>query len=434
MDIEQELKATLARMQSPSLPVIEMSLGRVLRLLEALGHPQHKLPPVIHVAGTNGKGSLLAYLEAIYQGAGYRVHRYISPHLLRFNERIRLCGKDIDDTTLLTCLKRVEALLPTHPATFFEATTAAAFLAFCEHPADILLLETGMGGRLDATNVVAKPALTAIMPVGMDHTEFLGNMLEKIAAEKAGIIKQGVSCVVSAQEPQAQAVLEARAKKLAAPVHTHGRDWHVESENQRYCYSSAKLRVPLRPSLAGEHQFANAATAVACCEQLLPLFPLTSLQIESGIASAFWPARLQYLQSGKLAKALPTAVGLWLDGGHNPHAAEVIAHWAQQRGRPLALICAMLANKDAASFLRILSPHACGCVTLTIPCEPGSHRAQELAHIARQSGLNAAPADGLAEALLQAADLLPHRQGDVLICGSLYFAGEVLRQNGIATI
>lgn len=431
MKVAQALAQILGRMQTPSLPAIELLLGRVEALLAALGHPQRRLPPVIHVSGTNGKGSLLAYLEAIYAAAGYKAHRYTSPHLLRFNERIRLAGQDITDDVLLAILNRVEAALHTYTGTFFEATTAAAFLAFAEHPADLLLLETGLGGRLDATNIVASPVLTAVMPVGVDHCEFLGQMLAEIAFEKAGIMKVGAPCVIGVQEPEALAVLRGRAAELGVTCFEHGRDWNLLRRGGVFFYRSSQLEMELNPSLQGEHQYANAATVIACCEQLQQIFPVTEAQMQAGLADARWPARLQHLEGGRLAALLPENAELWLDGGHNPHAAEAIARWAE--GRRLVLVCAMLVNKDSESFLKILAPHTKGCITLTIPDEPNSRTAEILAQTARAVGMNATTASSTADALAQARVLLQGKAGDVLICGSLYLAGRILLENNLTS-
>ena len=287
------IDALLSQIASPRLGVIDLSLDRMVQLLAALGNPQDRLPPVVHVAGTNGKGSLLAYLKAMMEAGGYAVHRYTSPHLVRFNERIEIGGSAISDAQLLPVLERVAQAAESHPVTFFEATTAAAFLAFSQFPADVLLLETGLGGRLDATNVIFKPLLTAITPISMDHTEYLGNTLAQIAAEKAGILKDGVPCVTGPQPAEAQAVIASKAAHWHAPLLSYGDNWSVAHQKDVLLYRSdqSELIFPM-PSLPGAHQIYNAGTAIACM-QALKDFSVPPEKMGQAIAGAFWPARLQ---------------------------------------------------------------------------------------------------------------------------------------------
>jgi dihydrofolate synthase/folylpolyglutamate synthase len=412
---ESDIDALLALLHHPALRVIEPGLERMQAFLAALGNPHKNIPPVVHIAGTNGKGSLVAYLHAIFKAAGLRVHRYTSPHLVRFNERILVADREISDDALLALLTRIQALAHDIPVTFFEATTAAAFLAFAARPADVTLLETGMGGRLDATNVIDAPMLTAITPVGMDHTEYLGDTLAAIAFEKAGIIKPGVPCVVGPQAPEALEVIVRVAQERSAPAFIFGRIWQVEHTPHGYFYRSAKHTLPLAPSLAGAHQIYNAATAMACAETL-PV-PLGDDAMTGGVASAYWPARLQCLRRGECE--------VWLDGGHNPAAGEILAQWAAREHAPLTLICGMIAGKDTHGFLAPLAPHAAQLLAIGIPGEPLSQTADAIARAAASLRIPVRLADSLQEALRMARTPgIPQR---ILICGSLYLAGRVLK-------
>ena len=418
------LEQFLARLHHPALAAIDLSLDRMLRLLSLLGSPQKRLPPVIHVAGTNGKGSLLIYIQEILSAAGYRVHRYTSPHLVHFSERIILNGQPIENTYLEKILGHVASVLPQQQATFFEATTAAAFLAFAEKPADVLLLETGMGGRLDATNVIAKPLLTAITPVSLDHTEFLGKDLASIAGEKAGIIKRGVPCVIGRQEPEALAVLEKVAASLDAPLYRLGHEW--KSENRQYI--SGERTLPLAPALAGEHQYDNAATAVACLQQL-PQFTISDAHIAQGLAAATWPARLQHIENGPYRELLPLNCELWLDGGHNPQGGQVLADWlAKQGDKDVYLICGMVKGKDTAAFLRPAASSTTALYAVAIPDEATSQPASAIAKAASGLGIEAHLADSVEKAL-QTIALRAKNPAIICICGSLYLAGKVLAAN-----
>lgn len=425
---DPRIRSILERLAHPGLAVIDLSLSRMEGLMESLGHPARLLPSVVHVAGTNGKGSLLAYLTAIAQAAGQRVHRYTSPHLMRFNERIMLNGKDISDEALLPLLERIESHTQRHPVTFFEATTAAAFVAFAETPADLVLLETGLGGRLDATNLVPAPRLTAITPIAIDHTEFLGTTLESIAAEKAGILKPGVSCVVGPQTKQALRVIERVAAERGAPLFVQGRDWDASVEGGRLCYRSAQgeRSFPL-PSLVGSHQPMNAATAIACAEAMKE-FNYTTSQLSAGIASAVWPARLQRLVTGRLADLLNKNNELWLDGGHNPHAGRMLAEWVGQGPGNVHLICAMLANKDIEGFLAPLAGRVASLTAIPMQEEPNAANPNEILTIARALSIRAS----LAANVKSAIEVIENNNTDthrILICGSLYLAGDILWQN-----
>jgi dihydrofolate synthase/folylpolyglutamate synthase len=407
---------------------IDLSLSRIETLLAALGNPQHQLPPVIHLAGTNGKGSTLAFLRAIYTAAGYRVHAYTSPHLVRFNERIMVAGCDISDDQLLPLLEAVAPLIKKNPATFFEATTAVALLAFARSPADILLLETGLGGRLDATNVVPSPLATVITPIDFDHMDFLGDTIEKIAAEKAGIIKANVPCFTGAQRPQAAAVLASVAAQKSAPLLAHSEYWtydahphalHVSAGDQSY-------RLPL-PGLLGAHQHHNAAlasvVAMGCAQRL----PIAMDAIATGIRTANWPARLQHLRRGPIVACWGDAV--YLDGGHNASAAQTLAHWLAALPHPVTLVCGMMARKDAEAFLTPLAPHVAQFIAVPVVGEGDAHPPEHLAAIARKLGIARVSA---CHDVRELPILLSQQKiaSPLLIAGSLFLAGELLKNHG----
>jgi len=426
--------AVLDRLTRLHPKVIDLSLGRVERLLERLGHPEARLAPVVHVAGTNGKGSLLAFLRAMLEAAGRRVQVYTSPHLVRFHERIRLTTGLIDEAALIALLERCEAENGPEPITFFEVTTAAAFLAFAQDPADILLLEVGLGGRLDATNVIDRPRLTAITPIALDHQQFLGPTLEAIAGEKAGIMKSGVTCVVGPQEPATLTVLERHAQRIGTPLFCHGRDWTFEPTSEGFRYEDAAgPRVLPRPSLLGAHQFANAALAVACAAQMGE-FGLDDGAVAEGIATASWPARLQRLTKGPLVDALPDGWELWLDGGHNPAAGEALAATLKDRSRmdwgdrPLDLVYGMLDTKVAAGYLEALAPFTHSLKAVRIPGEQASLSAEAAAGHATAAGIDALPVDSVLDGV-KAIVAKAESPGRILICGSLYLAGCVLSEN-----
>lgn len=419
----EEILARLTRLH-PKL--IDLSLGRTIRLLEKLGRPDRSLPPVVHVAGTNGKGSTIAFLRAMHEAAGRRVHVYTSPHLVRFNERIRLAGAIIDDDPLIDLLTEIETVNAGEPITFFEATTAAAFLAMARMPADIVLLETGLGGRYDSTNVVERPALTVLTPISMDHEAFLGNTLAAIAGEKAAIQKPGVPSLVGEQQAEALAVILDAAAAADAPVRRAGIDWQVVASADGPVWWSSALDMPLTGlALAGAHQVGNAALAVAAATAL-PDLAVPPAAIRHGLAHAEWPARLQRL-TGALSRRLGADHELWLDGGHNPAAGEVLADMAQRwqaaDSLPLHLVCGMMATKDAGTFLRPLAPLAASLTTVPIPGEANALPAEGLAAVAARLGVAATPAASFGAALDALAGQPPCR---VLICGSLYLAGHVL--------
>jgi dihydrofolate synthase/folylpolyglutamate synthase len=421
-------EAIIDRLHALHPRLIDLSLDRMRRALAALDHPERRLPPVLHVAGTNGKGSTCAVLRAAAEAAGRRVHVYTSPHLVRFHERVRLAGELVAEDTLAAALEEVEAANAGAPITVFEITTAVALHLFARIPADLLVLEVGLGGRWDATNVVDRPAATAITSVSMDHMEFLGDTLPAIAAEKAGILKPGVSCATGAQDPAALAPIEARAREVGATLLARGRDWTIEPRlggGLRYADARGALDLP-PPALPGPHQVDNAAVAVAALRAWNPPW-LTGAALAAGVAGAEWPARLQRLR-GRLAAALPEGWELWLDGGHNAGAgAALAAHVAAWRGdrplRPVHLVVGMKGSKAAPDFLRPLLPLA---DTLWAVAEPGQHGAMPAEAIVAASGGAARAGPTVAAALAQIARGAagPAR---VLICGSLYLAGEVLK-------
>ena len=417
----------LSRLMSLHPKVIDLTLGRVERLLAALGHPERQLPPVIHVAGTNGKGSVVAMLRAGLEGAGKRVHVYTSPHLARFHERIRLAGTLISEDQLIADLAHCEAMNGGEPITYFEITTAAAILAMAREPADYTMLEVGLGGRLDATNVIGSPALSVICPVSLDHQQYLGETLEEITFEKAGILKHAVPAVIAPQDPIAEAVIEARAAELDAPLLLAGRDWQVWEEHGRMAYQDLHglLDLPL-PRLIGAHQVTNAGTAIAGLRRL----GFDDAACLAAVSRPEWPARLQRLRQGPLVEAAEaTGAELWLDGGHNPAAGAALAEaLARLPARPLHLVTGMLRTKDVGGYLRPLAPLARSLSAVSIPGETATLTATETAEAARAAGIAATEAKSVAAAVAAIGAVEPHAR--ILICGSLYLAGGVLRENG----
>jgi dihydrofolate synthase / folylpolyglutamate synthase len=425
-----ELLARFERLHPKS---IDLSLDRVHRLLKALGDPHRALPPVIHVAGTNGKGSVVAYLRAILEAAGLSVHVFTSPHLRRFNERIVLGGADggqpIGERALHDVLSRAEAANAGHPITFFEITTAAALLAFAEHPADFVLLETGLGGRLDATNVIEQPKLTAITPISIDHTSFLGETLEEIAGEKAGILKKGSPCIVSGQQDVALGVIKVQARKVGAPLIIAGEQWDAYEQHGRLVFQDGRelIDLPL-PRLAGGHQIGNAGTAIAAARALDSVH-ISEEDLGRGLCSAVWPARMERLSHGALHELLPPGSEIWLDGGHNIAAGQVLARafadLEDRVSRPLHLIIGMMSTKDAAGFIDHFENLASFIATVDIPGQPNAYTSQELCAMARHKGFFAEPAGNLRQAL-EFSFREAKEPVRVLITGSLYLAGHVL--------
>ncbi len=417
--------AILQRMMALHPKIIDLTLDRVWRLLAALDHPEARLPPVIHIAGTNGKGSTLAMIRAGIEGAGRVAHAYTSPHLARFHERIRIAGTLISEADLTAVLDECYAANEGAPITYFEITTCAALLAFARIPADVTLLEVGLGGRLDATNVVAAPRLTVITPISMDHEQYLGDTLAKIAVEKAGILKRGVPCVVGPQPEEALEVIEDVAARVGAPLLVHGQHWSVAEERGRLVYQDETgLRDLPLPVLLGAHQVQNAGAALAALRHL----ELGDAAYEAAMRRAEWPARMQRLSTGLLAEAAPE-VELWLDGGHNPGAGAALAQvLAALPARPTHLICGMLNTKDVTGYLRPMAPHVDSLTAVSIPGEANTLAADQTAAAAHAVGMMAATAESVRAGLTAIAGRDPHAR--VLICGSLYLAGSVLRENG----
>jgi len=424
------IDSVLERLTRLHPKVIDLSLDRIRLLLDRLGNPERKLPPVVHVAGTNGKGSTVATLRAIFEADGKRAHVYTSPHLVRFAERIRIAGQLPSDEALIALLAEVEAANGGDPITFFEVTTAAAFLAFSRVDADICLLETGLGGRLDATNVVARPALTVLTPIALDHQHYLGDTIEAIAAEKAAIIKPGVACVTSAQAPGAAQVIARRAQDCAAPLLWEGVDFTSEAGGDGLVFRGlgVEWRLP-QLALRGAHQVRNAGLALAAAHQLCG-DALSETVIAKAVAAVEWPARLQHLTKGPLPALLPAGWELWLDGGHNPHAAQAVAaHADGWADRPLLAVTGMLNTKDIDGTLAPLAGHLAALRAVAIPGEANAAPPEQIVAAAIRQGIDASPAAGIDAALAEFAATMagPAR---VLICGSLYLAGTVLRENG----
>lgn len=417
--------AILDRMMALHPKVIDLTLDRVWRLLEVLEHPERKLPPVVHIAGTNGKGSTQAMIRAGLEGAGRSVHAYTSPHLARFHERIRLAGDLITEDYLTEVLDECYTANGPDPITYFEITTVAALLAFSRVRADFTLLEVGLGGRLDATNVIDKPEVTVITPISIDHESYLGNTLAKIAFEKAGIIKRGVPCVVGPQTEEAMKVIEAQAAKLGAPLLAHGQHWHVWEERGRLIFQDERglLDLPL-PALLGAHQIQNAGAALAVLRHL----GCSEAACEAAMTNAVWPARMQRLKTGPLVDAASDAE-LWLDGGHNPAAGEALATLLKSLPpKPTHLICGMLNTKDVRGYMRPLAAVARTLHAVSIPGEQATLSAEDAAKAAQDAGLEAHQAKTVLDAIK--AITAQEANARILICGSLYLAGGVLRENG----
>jgi dihydrofolate synthase / folylpolyglutamate synthase len=417
---------------------IDLSLDRMHALLARLDHPERKLPPVIHVAGTNGKGSTIAYLRAILEAAGLRVHVFTSPFLVRLNECYRLGrsggGVLVGDDELRAVLEQCEAANAGAPITIFEAETAAAFCLFAPHPADVVLLEVGLGGRLDSTNVIEAPLATVIAPISMDHTEFLGDTLTAIAGEKAAIIKRQVPVICAEQFPEAMDVVETQAARMRAPLHAAGQQWNVSVERGRLVYQDDRGLMDLAaPKLFGRHQFENAGLAIATLRAQSAL-KIDAASFERGVVNAEWPARMQRLASGRLIEQVPKGREVWLDGGHNAEggrvAAAALGDLEERVSRPLVLIVGMMANKDATGFLANFAGLTRHIIAVEIPGRDNAMPPDRLADAARALGMRVDFASGV-EAALQALSRLAYEVSPrILITGSLYLAGHVLAING----
>jgi dihydrofolate synthase/folylpolyglutamate synthase len=412
---------------------IDLTLRPAYRaFLQKLGNPHLKLPPVFHVAGTNGKGSVCAFLRAMLEAEGYRVHVYTSPHLVQFHERIRIAGKIIGEDELAEILGACERAAEIGTLSYFEAATAAAFAAFARHKADFTILEVGLGGRLDATNVVEHPLASIITRISYDHREYLGETLDGIANEKAGIMKKGVPCFVAMQPAnEARTALRVAAKKIGAPLFMGGEDWRVEPTENGFRFSDAAHTFDLpKPALLGVHQFDNAGLAIAALAAVKN--PLAPESIRQGLHTVEWPARLQKLENGGLRALLPRDWELWLDGGHNDSAGDALAaqaeSWHAQDSLPLYLICGMLTTKNPGEFLRPLAPFVSALRAVSIPGEALTFTADDFAACAKEAGMrNVAPTANVSAALRDVAR--DKSRGRILICGSLYLAGHVLKEN-----
>ena len=434
----EPLDQLIARLSALHPRQIDLSLDRMHRLLAALDHPERGLPPVIHVAGTNGKGSTVAYLRAILEAAGLRVHVFTSPYLVRINECFRLGrhggGVLVDDDELRGTLEHCERANRGEPVTIFEIETAAAFCLFARHPADVVVLEVGLGGRLDSTNVIETPLAAVIAPVSMDHTEFLGDNLTAIAGEKAAIIKRNVPVVCAEQAPEAMAVIEAQANRMRAPIHANGQQWHVSVERGRLVYQDERGLMDLAaPKLFGRHQFDNAGLAIATL-RAIDAVKISMPAFEAGIVNAEWPARMQRLVSGALVEQGPPGCEIWLDGGHNAEGGRVTAaalgDLEERVSRPLVVIAGMMANKDAGAFLANFAGLTRHIVAVPIPGHDKAMPPDRLADAARALGMrveNATSVEAALQALSRLAYEVPPR---ILITGSLYLAGHVLAVNG----
>jgi dihydrofolate synthase / folylpolyglutamate synthase len=428
----------IARLSALHPKRIDLDLARMHRLLERLDHPERKLPPVIHIAGTNGKGSTIAYLRAILEAAGLRVHVFTSPHLVRINECFRLGrvggGVLVGDDELRAAFEHCERVNDGAPITVFEIETAAAFYLFAQHPADVVLLEVGLGGRLDATNVIDTPLATVIAPVGMDHTEFLGDTLTAIAAEKAAILKRNVPAISAEQTPEAMAVITRQAGRMHAALHTAGQEWSANVERGRLVYQDERGLMDLAaPKLFGRHQFDNAGLAIATL-RAIDAFKIDPAAFEAGIVNAEWPARMQRLTAGALVEQAPKASEIWLDGGHNADGGRVVAaalgDLEERVSRPLVVIAGMMANKDAGAFLANFAGLTRHIIAVQIPDRDNAMPPDTLADAARHLGMRVETAANVEAALRGLTRLAYEVPPRILITGSLYLAGHVLAANG----
>ncbi|MDP4021821.1 folylpolyglutamate synthase/dihydrofolate synthase family protein [Methylobacterium sp. NEAU 140] len=432
--------ALMARFLALHPRTIDLSLGRIERLLARLNHPERRLPPVIHVGGTNGKGSTIAFMRAILEEGGLSAHVYTSPHLVRFHERIRLGaiggGQFVAEDRLADAFSRCEAANAGDQITVFEITTAAALLLYAEHPADVLLLEVGLGGRVDATNVIDRPACAVVTPIGRDHAEYLGDTVESVAGEKAGIFKRGCPAVIAAQDyAEADAVLCRRAEAVGAgPILIGNQDFSVHEERGRLVYQDETDLFDLpRPRLAGRHQLVNAGTAITAL-RAAGFGDIGTAALERGLEQVEWPGRLQRLGRGRLAALVAPGAELWLDGGHNIDGGRILAaamgDLGERSDAPLVLVVGLLGTKDADGFLRHFVGLARALIAVPITGQMAARPPEEVAQIAERAGLSARTAPSVEGALAQVADIAFERPPRILICGSLYLAGLVLAANG----
>ena len=418
----------------------DLSLDRIRRLLERLGNPQDRLPPVIHIAGTNGKGSAAAFSRALLEASGKRVHVHTSPHLVNWHERYRLGaaggGKFVADAVLAEAVARAAEANRGEAITVFEILTAVTFILFSEHPADAAIIEVGLGGRFDATNVITKPAVSLVMPVSLDHEAYLGDRVELIAAEKAGIFKPGRPAVIGAQEWEtAEEVLIETAERLGCPTLVYGRDFMAHGENGRLVYQDESGLMDLSPPrLSGRHQFANAAAAIAAVKAAD--FELSVRDAEAAMANVEWPGRMQKLPQGALSDLAPKGSEIWIDGGHNPGAglviAEAMAEQEEKFARPLVLISGMINTKDQTGYFRAFEGMARHVYTVPVSMSDAGVPNDELAARAAEAGLSAEPVSSVASALRLLGESWdpPEAPPRILIGGSLYLVGAVLAENG----
>lgn len=434
--IENQVEALINNLLHHYPKGFDLSLQRISRLLENLGNPQEKLPPIIHIAGTNGKGSAAANCRALLESAGYSVHVHTSPHLVRWNERYRIgmkgASKLVDDNTLADAIKHVTKVNNNQPITVFELLTAVAFLLFSEHPADAAILEVGLGGRFDATNIIKKPAVSLIMPVSLDHTALLGNTVEKIAFEKGGIIKEGAPLIIGKQDSdEATEILINIAQKKHAPFVVYGQDYQGYNDHGKMVFQNENglTEFPL-PSLRGDHQISNSSAAIEAV--LHAGFNISDQDIARAMSNIVWPARMQHITHGLLVDPLPQTLTVFLDGGHNPAGARAIAgelrHWKKKGVEPVTMISGMINTKDSAGYFKELKGLIDKVYTVPVLSSDCGVPPQELANLARQAGLEAEEMNGIEDALQRIANTKPAQT--ILIAGSLYLAGDFLKKNG----
>ena len=438
--MSQKIDDLLAACMALHPRVIDLSLDRLYGLLTKLGNPHLRLPPVIHIAGTNGKGSTQAMTGAVLRAEGYRVDSYISPHLVRFNERIQLNGQSVSDIQLAEALTYCQKLNQQDQITFFEMTTACAFHIFAQNPADMLILETGLGGRLDATNVVPDPLLTVITPISMDHQSFLGDNITQIAAEKAGILKQNIPCVSAAQSTEVKNVLQKTADQLSAPLCYGGRDWQIQKNltGQHLFQFAEKTRQFPTPALSGDHQIENAGLVMAALEIISPRFPVSQAAIDQGMETVTWPARFQRLRSGPLCEGTHPEMAVWLDGGHNPAAGQVLAEALNAQAvdpKSLYVVINMVDSKDAKGFLQPILPFIKSMAVWQYDSEHQQQSEQVFQEICAEADIDYQGSWSDWAAIKQSWPLWSsHSQaefpGHLLICGSLYLAGHILESHG----
>ncbi|WP_353280379.1 bifunctional folylpolyglutamate synthase/dihydrofolate synthase [Wolbachia endosymbiont (group B) of Silvanus unidentatus] len=416
----------------------DFSLDRIKSFLNKLGNPEKKIPPIIHIAGTNGKGSTLSFIRYIMQAAGYKVHTYTSPHLVNFNERIVVAGNDIDDSELHNSLEECRIAVAEQPITLFEAATTAAFLAFSRHKADITLVEVGLGGRLDATNVIDNPILTIITSIALDHTEYLGPTVEIIAGEKAGIMKPNVPCVIAPQEKSIMNTLEHHAINQKSPLYRGGLEWNCEKQNNRMVFQSAIQSIEFSlPSLKGEHQIINAGNAIAACSILSGKygFNIGEEDIASGLQSTYWPARLESIKEGNLISLLPKDWQLFLDGAHNNDGARVLAKWVRDNfAEGIYMIFGVTRNRNVAGFLEHLKPYIKLLCAICVKSEPKATSTDLIREGAHNIGINAIECESIRDAIsnhILKASI--QNVKTILICGSLFLARDLSMENNQPT-